>query len=251
MDYYVSFDSVKVGELQAEGVINVENRGKFAYIGGSETDNNAFLVKEGSMRVLTPFIESGDIEIVLDVFTPDWKQEEAYLTVKNYLAQGGKLGAIVAANDGTAFGSIQALEEYNLAGEIPISGQDAELTACQRIVEGTQTITVYSKKIKSVRLTMNKLAELGKKGIALTDGGYENTTEYLFTRLNAIKPEMVEEATTKAREVARKFAKDSNSKLGKIKKARQGQFSINARDKNNPHIKKVRVVSTIEYYLSD
>lgn len=115
----------------------------------------------------------------------------------------------------------------------------------------TQTITVYSNKIKTARLTMNKLAELGKKGIALTDGGYENTTEYLFTRLNEIKPEMVEEATTKAREVARKFAKDSNSKLGKIKKARQGQFSINARDKNNPHIKKVRVVSTIEYYLSD
>lgn len=115
----------------------------------------------------------------------------------------------------------------------------------------TQTITVYSDKIKSVRSTMNKLAELGKKGIVLTDGGYQNTTEYLFTRLNEIKPEMVEEATTKAREVARKFAKDSDSKLGKIKKARQGQFSINARDKNNPHIKKVRVVSTIEYYLSD
>lgn len=115
----------------------------------------------------------------------------------------------------------------------------------------TQTITVYSNKIKSVRLTMNELAELGKKGIVLTNGGYQNTTEYLFTRLNEIKPEMVEEATTKAREVARKFAKDSDSKLGKIKKARQGQFSINDRDKNNPHIKKVRVVSTIEYYLSD
>ena len=68
---------------------------------------------------------------------------------------------------------------------------------------------------------------------------------------NKIKPIMVEEATTKAREVAEKFAKDSNSKLGKIKKARQGQSSINNRDKNNPHIKKIRVVSTVEYYLSD
>ena len=115
----------------------------------------------------------------------------------------------------------------------------------------TQTITVYSNKIESVRSTMNKLAELGKKGIALTEGGYQNTTEYLFTRLNEIKPNMVEEATTKAREVAEKFAKNSNSKLGKIKRARQGQFSIKNRDKNNPHIKKVRVVSTIEYYLSD
>jgi hypothetical protein len=98
---------------------------------------------------------------------------------------------------------------------------------------------------------MKKLAELGKEGVVLTEGGYQNTTEYIFTRLNEIKPSMVEEATTKAREVADKFAKDSNSKLGKIKKARQGQFSINNRDKNNPHIKKIRVVSTIEYYLSD
>lgn len=85
----------------------------------------------------------------------------------------------------------------------------------------------------------------------LTEGGYQNSTEYLFTRLNEIKPGMIEEATTKAREVARKFAKDSDSRLGKIKKASQGQFSINDRDKNNPHIKKIRVVSTIEYYLSD
>jgi len=101
------------------------------------------------------------------------------------------------------------------------------------------------------RVTMNKLAALGKKGIAFTGDSYENSTEYLFTRLNEIKPIMVEEATTKAREVAEKFAKDSNSKLGKIKKAGQGQFSINNRDKNNPHIKKIRVVSTVEYYLSD
>jgi uncharacterized protein len=115
----------------------------------------------------------------------------------------------------------------------------------------TRTITVYSKKIKDVRATMNKLAALGKKGIAFTGNGYQDATEYLFTRLNEIKPIMVEEATTKAREVAEKFAKDSNSKLGKIKMARQGQFSITNRDKNNPHIKKIRVVSTLEYYLSD
>lgn len=115
----------------------------------------------------------------------------------------------------------------------------------------TQTITVYSNNIDSVRTTMNQLAELGKKGIVLTDGGYQNTTEYLFTQLNEIKPVMIEEATTQAREVARKFAKDSDSRLGKIKKASQGQFTINDRDKNNPHIKKIRVVSTIEYYLSD
>ena len=114
-----------------------------------------------------------------------------------------------------------------------------------------QTITVYSSKIEAVRSTMNQLAEIGKQGVAFTDGGYQVATEYLFTRLNEVKPNMVEEATMKAREVAEKFAKDSNSKLGKIKRARQGQFSIASRDKNTPHIKKIRVVSTVEYYLSD
>lgn len=114
-----------------------------------------------------------------------------------------------------------------------------------------QTVTVYSKNIDAVRAIMSKLSELGKQGIVFSGGGYQYQTEYIFTRLNEVKPEMIEEATRKAREVAEKFASDSESKLGKIKKASQGQFSIYPRDKNNPHIKKVRVVSTVQYYLSD
>ncbi|MCP4745257.1 MAG: SIMPL domain-containing protein [Desulfobacteraceae bacterium] len=129
--------------------------------------------------------------------------------------------------------------------------QGYEKTKIEFRYSATQTITVYTSKIETVKTTMNKLAQLGKKGIVFSEQGYRNNTEYLFTRLNEVKPSMIEEATTKAREVAEKFAKDSNSKLGKIKKARQGQFTITNRDKNNPHIKKVRVVSTIEYYLSD
>ena len=115
----------------------------------------------------------------------------------------------------------------------------------------TQTVTVYSKNIARVRAVMGQLSELGKQGIVFTSTEYENQTEYLFTRLNEIKPAMIEEATRNAREVAEKFAADSQSRLGKIKRALQGQFSISPRDKNNPHIKKVRVVSTVEYYLSD
>ena len=114
-----------------------------------------------------------------------------------------------------------------------------------------QTVTVYSKKVASVRELMSSLSELGKKGIVFSGGNYQGRIEYIFTRLNEVKPEMIEEATKKAREVAQKFATDSQSKLGKIKRATQGQFSIKSRDKNNPHIKKIRVVSTVEYYLSD
>jgi hypothetical protein len=114
-----------------------------------------------------------------------------------------------------------------------------------------QTVTVYSRNINTARQVMGSLSDLGKQGIVFTGGNYQSQTEYLFTRLNEIKPEMIEEATRNAREVAAKFASDSKSTLGKIKKASQGQFSIDDRDKNNPHIKRVRVVSTVEYYLSD
>ncbi|RVU31071.1 SIMPL domain-containing protein [Neptunomonas marina] len=114
-----------------------------------------------------------------------------------------------------------------------------------------QTVTVYSNNVDKARSVMGNLSSLGKRGIVFIGNNYEGQTEYFFTRLNEVKPEMIEEATRKAREVAQKFAADSESKLGKIKRASQGQFSIYSRDSNNPHIKKVRVVSTVEYYLSD
>lgn len=114
-----------------------------------------------------------------------------------------------------------------------------------------QTITVYSKNVDNIRNLMTDLAKLGKKGIVFNGDNYDVQTEYIFNRLNEIKPEMIEEATRNARDVAQKFATDSQSKLGKIKKAAQGQFTISSRDKNNPHIKLIRVVSTVEYYLID
>jgi len=115
----------------------------------------------------------------------------------------------------------------------------------------TRTVTVYSSEVDTVRVAMGGLVELGKQGVAFTGDAYQNPVEYLFTRLNEVKPGMIEEATRNAREVAQKFAEDSHSRLGKIRQASQGQFTIEPRDTNNPHIKKVRVVSTVEYYLSD
>jgi PHD/YefM family antitoxin component YafN of YafNO toxin-antitoxin module len=107
------------------------------------------------------------------------------------------------------------------------------------------------KNVNGVREVMSSLSKLGKKGIVFTGGNYETQPDYIFTRLNEVKPEMIEEAAITAKNVTQKFAADSDSKPGKIKRASQGQFSIDPRDKNNPHIKKVRVVSTVEYYLSD
>jgi hypothetical protein len=115
----------------------------------------------------------------------------------------------------------------------------------------TQTVTVYSKEVDKIRGLTENMLELGKKGVVISGGGYRDSTEYLFTRLNEIKPGMVEEAILNAQETARQFAKNSQSRLGKIKRASQGQFSIVPRDRNTPHIKKIRVVSTVEFYLID
>lgn len=113
------------------------------------------------------------------------------------------------------------------------------------------SITVYSHEPEKVRHALTKVTQLAKQGIAISSDRYDAKVQYIFTGLNDIKPEMIQQATEKAREVAQKFATDSKSTLGKIKSARQGQFSISDRDSNSPHIKRVRVVSSLEYYLVD
>jgi len=115
----------------------------------------------------------------------------------------------------------------------------------------TSIITVTSEKVELVGKIISSQSELLTKGVALLAGDYQYQTQYLFTLLNDVKPSMIEEATKNARASAEKFAIDSNSKLGKIKTASQGQFSIEDRDANTPQIKTVRVVSTIEYMLRD
>lgn len=116
---------------------------------------------------------------------------------------------------------------------------------------GITTITVYSENVDLVRKTMETLVDIGKQGIAISGEDYRSKTIFLFTKLNDLKPAMIEEATRNARVVAEKFAQDSKSKLGKIKSATQGQFTIEDRDISTPFIKKIRVVSTVQYYLTD
>lgn len=115
----------------------------------------------------------------------------------------------------------------------------------------TSVITVTSRNVDKVRKLMSEQTELLKQGIAITGGDYRYNVSYEFTGLNDIKPQMIEEATKNARAAAEKFAKDSDSKLGKIRNASQGQFSISDRDGNTPYIKSVRVVTTVTYYLKN
>lgn len=115
----------------------------------------------------------------------------------------------------------------------------------------TSVITVTSKNVEKVRQLMSQQGELLQQGIAITGGDYRYNVLYEFTGLNEVKPQMIEEATKNARASAEKFAKDSESRLGKIRNASQGQFSIEDRDANTPYIKKVRVVTTVNYYLKN
>jgi D-xylose transport system substrate-binding protein len=165
VDYYISFDNVRVGEMQAQAVTSKVGKGNFVYIGGADTDNNAHMFKEGAMNVLNPLKDKGDIKIVYDQFSKDWKPEEALKNMENALtANNNDVQAVVAANDGTAGGAIQALAAQGLAGKIPVSGQDADLAAVQRIAEGTQTMTVY----KPIKDIATKAAEMA---VALAKDG--------------------------------------------------------------------------------
>ncbi len=115
----------------------------------------------------------------------------------------------------------------------------------------TSTITVTSQNVKLVRSIMAKQGELLKQGVAVLDGGYENRITYEYVGFRKMKPQMMQEAIKNAEATAQEFATNSNSKLNKITRADQGQFSIDDRDANTPYIKKVRVVTTITYSLKD
>ncbi|WP_026906733.1 sugar ABC transporter substrate-binding protein [Paucisalibacillus globulus] len=157
VDLYISFDNEMVGEIQAKSITNLVPKGNYVYIGGSVTDNNAILLKKGVFNVLQPFIDSGDIKVVYDQWTEDWTPDNAYKNMLEALEKNNnQIDAVIAGNDGTAGGAIKALEEKGLAGIIPVAGQDADLAAIQRIVQGTQTMTAY----KPIRELAKRAAEL-------------------------------------------------------------------------------------------
>jgi D-xylose transport system substrate-binding protein len=144
LDYYITFDSVKVGEVQAQFVVDQAPKGNYIWLKGGPEDNNAHLVAQGHKNILQPYIDRGDINIVLEQWCNGWDPNEALKHTENGLTLADNdIQGVIASNDGTAGGAVQALAAQGLAGKVPIAGQDADLAACQRIVEGIQTGTVY------------------------------------------------------------------------------------------------------------
>jgi D-xylose transport system substrate-binding protein len=140
---YVSFDNVKVGRMQAEALLSRAPRGNYVLLGGAETDNNARLLRDGQMEVLKPAVASGAVKIVAEPWIDRWDEGVAKTQMAGILKKTKNIAAVVASNDSIAKGAIEALSEAKLDGKVPVSGQDAELGACQRIVAGTQSMTVY------------------------------------------------------------------------------------------------------------
>jgi len=146
VDLYISHQVVKMGEMQAQYLLDHVNKkpANFVIVGGSPTDHNAILLHEGQMNILKPAIDRGDVKIVADQYAKEWQASAALNIVENALTRANnQVDAVVASNDGTARGVVQALEGQNLAGKVLVSGQDADLASLKLIVEGKQTMTVY------------------------------------------------------------------------------------------------------------
>jgi len=144
IDLYVSFDNVRVGELQAQYLLSRAPSGNYVLVGGAPTDYNAQQLREGQMSVLKPAIDRKAIRVVASDWATDWRADEARRITEAALKKTrNRLAAVVASNDITAGGAIEALAGAKLAGKVLVSGQDAELPAVRRIVEGTQAMTVY------------------------------------------------------------------------------------------------------------
>ncbi|MGH8032770.1 MAG: D-xylose ABC transporter substrate-binding protein, partial [Luteimonas sp.] len=166
IDAYITFDNVKVGEIQAQGVVNVAPKGNYYLLGGAPTDNNAKLLREGQMKVLQPLVDKGDIKIVGQQWVQDWDPSKAMRIVEDALtANKNDIQAIVASNDGTAGGAVQALTGQELAGKVAVSGQDSDLAAVKRVVAGTQTMTVYKPIDKIASRAAEMAVQLAKGGV--------------------------------------------------------------------------------------
>jgi D-xylose transport system substrate-binding protein len=144
VSFFVGVDASAIGYLQANSLTQLAPKGNYVLIAGSPLDSNAKILHEAHLRVLKPFVDRGDIKIVSDTWTKDWNPSEAYAHMAEAIESAkGDIAAVVASNDGTAGGAIQALEERKLAGRVLVSGQDADLAAIIHILDGTQTMTVY------------------------------------------------------------------------------------------------------------
>jgi len=141
--FYITFDNKEVGRMQARAVYQAKPKGNYVMIKGSPTDPNANFLREGQQEIIDAAVKKGDIKIVGEEYTEGWKPEVAQKNMEQILTKnGGKVDAVVASNDGTAGGVVAALSSKGLKG-VPVSGQDGDFAALNRVAMGTQTVSVW------------------------------------------------------------------------------------------------------------
>lgn len=172
-DVYISFDNYAVGELMAKHITENIPEGNILIINGAKSDYNTNMIKQGYDRVLSDKVKEGKIEIIAEEWACNWMKEHAFAVTERELQSKKHIDGIIAGNDSLAEGAIEALSEYRLAGTVLVTGQDADLSACQRIVEGTQLMTVYK--------PIDKLAaETAKLAIKLAEGKSLNIQKTIY-----------------------------------------------------------------------
>lgn len=212
VDLYISHQVIKIGEMQAKYLLdNVKKKpANFVIVGGSPTDNNALLLHDGQMNILKPAVERGDVKIVADQYAKEWQASAALNIVENALTQANnQVDAVVASNDGTARGAVQALEGQNLAGKVLVSGQDADLASLKLIVEGKQTMTIY----KSIQPLASGAVDAA---IKLARGETVATTETLDNGFKKVPAILLEPVAVDINNLVSTIVKDGYHTLADI-----------------------------------
>lgn len=201
VDVYISFDNYKVGELQGKAILEAVPEGGYILLNGSEDDSNSQMYHQGCMDQLQPAIDAGQIQIVGETWVQDWRRETAFAFTSDVLRdKGDRVNAVIAANDSLAWAAIDALSEAQRMDQVKVVGHDADLAACQRIVVGTQLMTVYKpipdlvdKTIEACKLLAEGKEIDGEKTI--DDGTYQ--VPYWMIDVIAVTKENIDDTVIK------------------------------------------------------
>lgn len=192
VDLYIGFDLFAVGELQAQCLTEHAPKGNYILLGGSPLDPNSKVVRAGQMSVLQPLIDRGDIKVLTDIWIPEWSPTQSYILVTQALHDlKAPLTAILASNDATAGGAIQALEDNHLSGQVLVTGQDADLAAVARLYDGTQLMTIYKPIVGEARTAAEAAVTLARHGNVETSttvpNGAQTTKAILLTPISVTR----------------------------------------------------------------
>lgn len=200
-DVYISFDNYQVGEIMASYMVENVPKGGYMIVNGSQNDSNSKMINDGAMSILKPYIDKKQINILAETWVDGWTRETAYDFVSEQLiTNSDKVNAIICGNDSLAWGAIDALSEAQIAEQVQVAGQDADLVACQRIVTGKQSLTVYKPIKNLVEKTVEVCTQLVKgeeirSDKTINDGTYD--VPYIVIGVGAVTKDNIDDTVIK------------------------------------------------------